>query len=365
MKILNYLWKPRFAFLLIVLLFSSAMNISHADVMPDNSHVLDRCVKVVNLDDFPDIYLIAYVTGPMIDGNESSIIQQDVCLTKGYKFNTFQILSATKAYIDSIGIDAVDTNNKSIYNLNVDIEPYGGYVDDSNPLIKEEIEYTLIQLSDTTFTLYKSKQTSTYNDGTPTQIETFPGPDNFFRDVPSSHQNYAAINYLYQKGIIQGYPDGTYKPGNIITRAEFTKIAIKSKFDDTEIDNCITQNIQPNLLFVFFPDVRRNQWFAKYICVAKENGIVKGYNDGKYRPGNDISFVEAAKILVETFNYDIGIDEPWYKPYVDVLAQKQAIPDSIFRFAQKITRGEMAEIMRRLMEEVTTQLSKTYMDLNQ
>lgn len=363
MKILQYLVKPRFALLLLIVLFSAGINISHADVIPQNSHALDRCVKVVNVDAFPNIYLIGYITGPMVDGSDTYIIKQDECLTKGYKFNTLQILSATKAYIDSIGIDAVDTNNKSIYNLNVDIEPYGGYVDESNPLIEEEIQYTLVQLSDTTFSLYKSKQISTYNDGTPTKIETFPNP-NFFTDVSYSNPNFDAIKYLYDQGIVQGYPNGTYKPYNNITRAEFTKIAIKSKFDGTEIDNCIAQNIQPNFVYVFFPDVSKNQWFAKYICVAKQEGIVKGYDDGTFKPENDINFVEAAKILVEIFDLTGGTDKIWYKPYVDTLAAKNAIPDSISRFNQQITRGEMAEIMWRLMDNVTTRSSQTYMDLN-
>lgn len=362
MKILQYLFKPRFALLLLVVLFSSAINISHADVIPQDSHALDICIKVVNLDEFPGIDLIGYITGPMVDGSDKYIIKQDECLTKGYKFNTLQILSATKKYIDSIDINALDINNENIHNLNMDIEPYGGYVDNSNPLIKVTMEYTLIQSSDNSYSLYLSKQTSEYNDGTPNKIETFPSP-NFFADVSSDNANFDAIKYLYVKGIVQWYPNGTYKPDNDITRAEFTKIVIKSKFDGTEIDNCIAQNIQSDFVYVFFPDVARNQWFAKYICVAKQKDIIKGYDDGTFKPGNYITFVEAAKILVETFNYTGGTDEPWYKPYVDTLAAKNAIPDSISRFNQQITRGEMAEIMRRLMDNVTTESSKTYMSL--
>jgi hypothetical protein len=362
-KILHYLLKPRFALLVIVLLFSSAINISHADIMPENSHVLDKCIKVVNLDNFPNVDLIGYITGPMVNGDNAYIIKQDECLTKGYKFNDLQILSADKTYIDSIYLNALDINNVNIHNLNMTIDPYGGDIDNSNPLVKEDLEYTLIQLSDNSFSLYLSKQTSSYNDGTPVKVETFPSP-NFFTDVASGNQNFDAIKYLYLKGIVQGYPNGTYKPDNYITRAEFTKIVIKSKFDGTEIDNCISQNINSNRSYVFFPDVARDQRFADYICVAKQKGIVKGYNDGTFKPGNDISFVEAAKILVETFDYTSGTDQIRYKPYVDVLAAKNAIPDSISRFAQKITRGEMAEIMWRLMDNITTQPSKTFTNLN-
>lgn len=134
-----------------------------ADVIPGNSHPLDRCVRVVNLNDFPDVALIGYYTGPMVDDYEIYPIENNQCLTKGYKFNTLRVYWNTKE-------NATDIDSNKL--LLEDIESFGGYVDNKNPLFKEHIEYSLSGANDQ-FVLYKSKQISEYNDGTPTKVQTF------------------------------------------------------------------------------------------------------------------------------------------------------------------------------------------------
>ena len=52
-----------------------------------------------------------------------------------------------------------------------------------------------------------------------------------FNDVPSSHPNYEAINYVQAKKIVEGYGDGTFKPDTTINRAELTKIIIATQFE--------------------------------------------------------------------------------------------------------------------------------------
>jgi len=150
--------------LVFVFLFSSIVS---ADVIPPNSHLLSRCVKVVNLNEFPNVALIGYYTGPMVDKYESYQIKNNECLIKGYKFNSLSIYWNTKDKPNFI-----DSNNL----LLEDIEPYGGYVDQNNPLIKEDIEYSIAGFSDGKLVLYESKQTSEYNNGAPKKVETFSNP---------------------------------------------------------------------------------------------------------------------------------------------------------------------------------------------
>jgi len=59
-----------------------------------------------------------------------------------------------------------------------------------------------------------------------------------FSDVSPSHENYDAIMHVKDKGIVKGYADGTYGPGNNINRAEFTKIVTLYKWDQGTIDAC-------------------------------------------------------------------------------------------------------------------------------
>jgi len=63
-----------------------------------------------------------------------------------------------------------------------------------------------------------------------------------FTDVSSSHMYSDAIDYVESLEIVEGYEDGTYKPDNPINRVEFTKIIIETKYSENEIDNCNTSS---------------------------------------------------------------------------------------------------------------------------
>ncbi len=152
-----------FLFIFTIIFTSTAS----ADVIPPNSHSLNRCVSVVNLDEFPNVTLIGYYTGPMVDNYETYKIENNKCLTKGYKFNTLSIYWNTKDKQNTIDSDKI---------LLKDIEPYGGYIDENNPLVKEDIEYSIAGFNGGKLVLYKSKQGSEYNDDTPTKVETFAKP---------------------------------------------------------------------------------------------------------------------------------------------------------------------------------------------
>ena len=117
-----------------------------------------------------------------------------------------------------------------------------------------------------------------------------------FSDVSSDHLNYDAINYVQQNGIVNGYPDGTYKPDEFINRAEFTKIVIEASFPGQALgSNC-------------FPDVTA-EWFSKYVCFAKGQGIISEYPDGTFKPGNNVAFSEDSKIIVNSVVYPVCPDK--------------------------------------------------------
>ncbi len=134
-----------------------------ADIIPENSHPLDLCVEVVNLDQFPDINLIGYITGPMpmVEGSETYSVENGECLTKGYKFNSLSIYNGS-----------VEPSNLLLEG----VEVYGGYVDENDPLIKKRIEYSLVELDGVGMVLHKFKITSSYNDGSEDKFELFQAP---------------------------------------------------------------------------------------------------------------------------------------------------------------------------------------------
>lgn len=131
-----------------------------------------------------------------------------------------------------------------------------------------------------------------------------------FSDVSPDNPHFKAIQYLFGKGIIKGFDDKTFKPHQDLTRAEMAKIVVLASGATPTVDkynNC-------------FPDVKTD-WYAPYVCYAKEKGWVGGYGSGKYkgyyRPAQVISKVEILKILL----LSEGIQLPQSlssRPYTDV-----------------------------------------------
>lgn len=192
---------------------------------------------------------------------------------------------------------------------------------------------------------------------------TLPSALGAFSDVPTSHPFSDAITYVQANAIVSGYADGTYKPDAEINRAEFLKIVVSARFSKESIAACQQSYFKAQKPFIDFSDVPVTAWFAPYVCVAKLQGIVKGYPDGTMKPAQNISFVEAAKIIAVSSGLPAEInsaDGVWYKPYVIFLEELKAIPLTIETFDKKITRGEMAEMIYRQKSGNKTKPSATY-----
>lgn len=168
-----------------------------------------------------------------------------------------------------------------------------------------------------------------------------------FRDVPPNHANADAIAYVQSQGIVNGYADGTFHADAPINRAEFTKIVTLYKFGQQMIDMCGSR--------MQFTDLAFDAWYVKYICRAKDGGLISGYPDGTFRPEQNINFAEAAKIIARTDIFNAGdpvlpkdLGGPWYDIYLSYLSYYSEIPLSISSVDHTLTRGEMAEIIYRL-----------------
>jgi len=112
-----------------------------------------------------------------------------------------------------------------------------------------------------------------------------------FSDVGETHPNYDAIQFMQDSGVVEGYQDGTYQPDKTINRAEFTKIVMEAVYPgQAVVDSC-------------FDDVAQKDWFSDYICNAKVKGIVGGYEDGTFKPNDEINFVEASQIINVAYGY--------------------------------------------------------------
>ncbi len=104
-----------------------------------------------------------------------------------------------------------------------------------------------------------------------------------FSDVSSGKWYTNAIGFMSQMGIVAGYEDGTFRPDAFITRAEFATIA--AKFDNLTKSSEIT-----------FVDVPKTHWAYNSIALAAAKGWVAGYEDGTFAPDRYITRAEVVSI---------------------------------------------------------------------
>lgn len=168
-----------------------------------------------------------------------------------------------------------------------------------------------------------------------------------FKDVPSSHQFSDAIKSLSDRGIINGYQDGTFKPGQNLTRGQAAKIIAGVLGLET------TNVINPN-----FKDIPTNHQYYGAIAALKQAGIIDGYEDGTFRQGANIQRNHVAKIIANALNLKSTNADAL--PFTDVRADyKEAIAAlyennvttgktaTKFDGASNVTRGQMAAFITR------------------
>jgi hypothetical protein len=112
------------------------------------------------------------------------------------------------------------------------------------------------------------------------------------------------VNILTTIGIIDGYSDGTYRPNNTVTRAEMAKLIIVS-LGKEEASEALKNEAK-------FSDVKKGSWAAGYINYAANQGIIKGYPDGSFKPSQTVTYAEAATMLLRTLNYTKELESKKY-----------------------------------------------------
>lgn len=105
-----------------------------------------------------------------------------------------------------------------------------------------------------------------------------------FTDVSSNDWFASAVAYMEKAGIIKGYEDGSFRPNNYITRAEFAAIA--SRYDRLS-----------EVTAVDFTDITAEHWAYKNINSAVDKGWVKGYEDGSFKPDANITRAETVTVV--------------------------------------------------------------------
>lgn len=172
-----------------------------------------------------------------------------------------------------------------------------------------------------------------------------------FSDVLPSDPTYKNVMWLAESGITVGYPDGTFRPTNAVTRGAMS--AFLYRFHDSP---SYTPLLRP-----VFPDVPTNDEFYRTISWLSSSGITAGYSDGTYKKNNPVTRGAMAAFLYRAAGSphytappmspftDLKPTDTFYKS-VSWLASTGitvGFPDAQFKPERPVTRSAMASFLRR------------------
>lgn len=171
-------------------------------------------------------------------------------------------------------------------------------------------------------------------------------PDSVFWDISSTYQFTAYINYLETKDIVGGFKDGTFKAKTDVKRSEaIVMVGRLLDLNGTKRDNRFT-------------DVESSNFASGYIQSAFENDIIKGYNDGTFRPNENVTRAEMAILVAKAFKL-ANIEPIKYTDVSKSIASYRSIQkiqaagigegygDKTFRPYNLITRGQFSAFIAR------------------
>lgn len=181
-----------------------------------------------------------------------------------------------------------------------------------------------------------------------------------YSDIDMSADYSQSALRLQDLGIINGYDDGTFRPENQITRAEFTKIVVCMMDKDTEARAAASTSS--------FFDIPSGSWFAPYINYAVTQDILSGYSDGSFGPYKTISLAEAVTILMRTLGYsEDSVGYYWPDNYMSAAASL-GITDGIYVDSNApLARATAAVLVDRALftkpaESKQAQAADTYLE---
>lgn len=167
-----------------------------------------------------------------------------------------------------------------------------------------------------------------------------------FTDTPKDAWYYGYLEDLVEKGVVNGYDDGSFGPNNNVTREEFLKMLISAI--GAELTDKTTE----------YEDVKSGDWFAPYVYTAKKLGIASGISNAEFGVGMPISRQDMCVMIYNTTDkkaeFDDGIfaDHSAIAKYafnavyaIKAMGIVNGYENGEFKPEGKLTRGEAVKVI--------------------
>lgn len=185
--------------------------------------------------------------------------------------------------------------------------------------------------------------------------------NNTLSDVSPTSVFYGPIMDLFNRGIISGFPDFTYRPNGTLTRGQAAKIMAKVLELPTPTTNAT------------FTDVSVTHEFYPFIMALKENGIIDGFPDGSFKLHQPITRNQMAKMIANAF--ELQAESNTTVPFTDIMSSYREPIAALYAHAvtvgktptlfdggANVTRAQMAAFVSRA-EIVMKEKNKLPFDL--
>ena len=155
-----------------------------------------------------------------------------------------------------------------------------------------------------------------------------------------------------------GYTDGTIRPGNNISRAEVATIFFRLLTDEARE--------QYNKTTTSHSDIKDGAWCCRAVATLTNAGVINGYTDGTFRPNAPITRAELATIIARFAKLDVNtktfsdITGHWAQKNIELAVGNGWIngyDDGTFRPNNNITRAETFAMINRVLDRQTESVS--------
>jgi hypothetical protein len=141
----------------------------------------------------------------------------------------------------------------------------------------------------------------------------------------------AAVNVLTTLGVVNGFPDGTYRPDDELTRAQFAKLVVEATGNGK-----VAEWLQGTEVF---DDVKGSYWASGHIAAAVNLGLFQGRGDNQFAPNASVTQAEVVTVLLRAVGYDDSLPGNWPFDYV-IQAEKDGLLSGVdFKVTGDATRG--------------------------
>lgn len=149
-----------------------------------------------------------------------------------------------------------------------------------------------------------------------------------------------SIEIMQILGVMDGYPDGTFKPENTVTRAEFVTMLLRLMNDSTSV-----------MTTTEFTDVPESHFANGYIGYAVSRGLCNGYGGGLFGPDDTVTYAQAVKMLMSMMGYEQeAVQRGGYPNGYMTVAVENKIKLDDFTTDQPLTRGAVTDLFEKALD---------------